>query len=250
MARIGGLKVKVTIQVVLQESGGQLQGDHIGTHGQHLDLRFRQISSFQIASGVHFKQVQIQAHLGKIFFILRRSGCAKADGITEIVDGPISAEVISMEAEGMLKEAEELVKIHKNIVIKIPMCAEGLKAASKMAKKGIKTNVTLIFSAQQALLAARAGATYVSPFVGRLDDVGAHGVELLSEIAEIFALHNIETQIIAASIRTPKDIVLAAQAGCDIATVPFNTLMKSIEHPLTTQGIERFLKDWESVPKK
>ena len=170
--------------------------------------------------------------------------------ITEIVDGPISAEVISMEAEGMLKEAEELVKIHKNIVIKIPMCAEGLKAASKMAKKGIKTNVTLIFSAQQALLAARAGATYVSPFVGRLDDVGAHGVELLSEIAEIFALHNIETQIIAASIRTPKDIVLAAQAGCDIATVPFNTLMKSIEHPLTTQGIERFLKDWESVPKK
>ena len=170
--------------------------------------------------------------------------------ITEIVDGPISAEVISMEAEGMLKEAEELVKIHKNIVIKIPMCAEGLKAASKMAKKGIKTNVTLIFSAQQALLAARAGATYVSPFVGRLDDVGAHGVELLSEIAEIFALHNIETQIIAASIRTPKDIVLAAQAGCDIATVPFNTLMKSIEHPLTTQGIEKFLKDWESVPKK
>ena len=170
--------------------------------------------------------------------------------ITEIVDGPISAEVISMDAEGMLKEADELVKIHENIVIKIPMCAEGLKAASKMAKKGIKTNVTLIFSAQQALLAARAGATYVSPFVGRLDDVGAHGVELLSEIAEIFAIHNIDTQIIAASIRTPKDIVLAAQAGCDIATVPFNTLMKSIEHPLTTQGIERFLKDWESVPKK
>ena len=170
--------------------------------------------------------------------------------ITSIVDGPISAEVISMDAEGMLKEAEELVKIHKNIVIKIPMCAEGLKAASKMAKKGIKTNVTLIFSAQQALLAARAGATYVSPFVGRLDDVGAHGVELLSEIAEIFAIHDIDTQIIAASIRTPKDIVLAAQAGCDIATVPFNTLMKSIEHPLTTQGIERFLKDWESVPKK
>ena len=170
--------------------------------------------------------------------------------ITKIVDGPISAEVISMDAEGMLKEADELVKIHENIVIKIPMCAEGLKAASKMAKKGIKTNVTLIFSAQQALLAARAGATYVSPFVGRLDDVGAHGVELLSEIAEIFAIHDIDTQIIAASIRTPKDIVLAAQAGCDIATVPFNTLMKSIEHPLTTQGIERFLKDWESVPKK
>lgn len=170
--------------------------------------------------------------------------------ITEIVDGPISAEVISMNAEEMVKEADELVKIHKNIVIKIPMCVEGLKACSAMSKKGYKTNVTLIFSAQQALLAARAGATYVSPFVGRLDDVGAHGVELLSEIAEIFAIHNIPTEIIAASIRTPKDIVLAAQAGCDIATVPYNTLMKSIEHPLTTQGIERFLKDWESVPKK
>lgn len=170
--------------------------------------------------------------------------------ITSIVDGPISAEVISMEAEGMLKEAKELVKIHENIVIKIPMCAEGLKACAMMTKLGIKTNVTLIFSAQQALLAARAGATYVSPFVGRLDDVGAHGVELLGEIAEIFSIHSIPTQIIAASIRTPRDIVLAAQAGCDIATVPYNVLMKSIEHPLTTQGIQRFLKDWESVPKK
>lgn len=170
--------------------------------------------------------------------------------ITSIVDGPISAEVISMEAEGMLKEAKELVKIHENIVIKIPMCAEGLKACAMMTKLGIKTNVTLIFSAQQALLAARAGATYVSPFVGRLDDVGAHGAELLGEIAEIFSIHSIPTQIIAASIRTPRDIVLAAQAGCDIATVPYNVLMKSIEHPLTTQGIQRFLKDWESVPKK
>lgn len=170
--------------------------------------------------------------------------------ITSIVDGPISAEVISMEAEGMLKEAKELVKIHENIVIKIPMCAEGLKACAMMTKLGIKTNVTLIFSAQQALLAARAGATYVSPFVGRLDDVGAHGAELLGEIAEIFSIHSIPTQIIAASIRTPQDIVLAAQAGCDIATVPYNVLMKSIEHPLTTQGIQRFLKDWESVPKK
>lgn len=170
--------------------------------------------------------------------------------ITSIVDGPISAEVISMNAEEMLAEAEELVKIHKNIVIKIPMCAEGLKACSAMSKKGIKTNVTLIFSAQQALLAARAGATYVSPFMGRLDDVGAHGEEVVSEIAEIFALHNIETQIIAASIRTTRDVVMAAQAGCDIATVPYPVLMKCIEHPLTTQGIARFLKDWESVPKK
>lgn len=170
--------------------------------------------------------------------------------ITSIVDGPISAEVISMNADGMLEEAKELVKIHKNIVIKIPMCAEGLKAASATSKLGIKTNVTLIFSAQQALLAARAGATYVSPFMGRLDDVGAHGVEVVSEIADIFRIHNIETQIIAASIRTTRDVVMAAEAGCDIATVPYNVLMKCIEHPLTTQGIERFLKDWESVPKK
>ena len=170
--------------------------------------------------------------------------------ITSIVDGPISAEVISMNAEGMLEEARDLVKIHDNIVIKVPMCAEGLKAVSAMTKEGIKTNVTLIFSAQQALLAARAGATYVSPFMGRLDDVGAHGEEVVAQIAEIFQIHGIDTQIIAASIRTPEHIVMAAEAGSDIATVPYPVLMKSIEHPLTKQGIERFLKDWESVPKK
>ena len=167
--------------------------------------------------------------------------------ITEIVDGPISAEVISMNADEMLKEAEELIKIHENIVIKIPMCAEGLKAASKMSKKGIKTNVTLIFSAQQALLAARAGATYVSPFVGRLDDVGAHGVELLSEIAEIFALHNIDTQIIAASIRSANHVTQAALMGADIATVPFGVLKKMVQHPLTDRGLDTFMKDWEKV---
>lgn len=170
--------------------------------------------------------------------------------ITSIVDGPISAEVIDMKAEGMLAEAKELVKIHKNIVIKIPMCAEGLKACAAMTKLGIHTNVTLIFSAAQALLAARAGATYVSPFVGRLDDVGAHGVELIEEIAQIFQIHGIETEIIAASIRTTDDVTDCALAGADIATIPYDVMKKCIGHPLTTQGIERFLKDWESVPKK
>ena len=170
--------------------------------------------------------------------------------ITSIVDGPISAEVIDMKAEGMVAEAKELVKIHKNIVIKIPMCAEGLKACAALTKMGIHTNVTLIFSAAQALLAARAGATYVSPFVGRLDDVGAHGVELIEEIAQMFQIHGIECEIIAASIRTTNDVTACALAGADIATIPYDVMKKCIDHPLTTQGIERFLKDWESVPKK
>ena len=170
--------------------------------------------------------------------------------ITSIVDGPISAEVISLQAEGMVEEAMELVKIHDNIVIKIPMCAEGLKATSILSKKGVHTNVTLVFSAAQALLAARAGATYVSPFVGRLDDVGAHGLELIEEIASVFQIHGIDTEIIAASIRKPQDVTGAALAGAHIATVPYDVMLKCIDHPLTKQGIERFLKDWESVPKK
>ncbi|MBC8545993.1 fructose-6-phosphate aldolase [Clostridiaceae bacterium NSJ-31] len=170
--------------------------------------------------------------------------------ITGIVDGPISAEVISMDADGMVEEAKELIKIHKNIVIKIPMCAQGLKACAALTKMNIKTNVTLIFSAAQALLAARAGATYVSPFVGRLDDVGAHGVELIEEIANIFAVHGIECEIIAASIRKPGDVTACALAGANIATVPYDVMKKCIDHPLTTQGIARFLKDWETVPKK
>ena len=169
--------------------------------------------------------------------------------ITSIVDGPISAEVIDMKAEGMVAEAKELVKIHKNIVIKIPMCAEGLKACAALTKMKIKTNVTLIFSAAQALLAARAGATFVSPFVGRLDDVGAHGIELIEEIAAIFNIHGIKSEIIAASIRKPEDVTACALAGAHISTIPYETMKACINHPLTTQGIERFLKDWESVPK-
>ena len=169
--------------------------------------------------------------------------------ITSIVDGPISAEVISLESSGMVTEARELVKIHKNIIIKIPMCAEGLKAVKILTAEGIRTNVTLIFSAGQALLAARAGASYVSPFLGRLDDIAWEGTELVSEIAEIFNIHGIETEIIAASIRSPLHVVQVAKLGADIATVPYKVIMQMIEHPLTKIGIERFMKDWETVPK-
>ena len=170
--------------------------------------------------------------------------------ITSIVDGPISAEVISLESEKMVEEALELVKIHPNIVIKLPMCLEGLKAVKVLASKGIKTNVTLIFSAAQALLAARAGATYVSPFVGRLDDVGQEGINLISEVAEIFALHGIETEIISASIRNPIHVTSSALAGAHIATVPYKVIEQITKHPLTDAGIAKFLKDWESVPNK
>lgn len=170
--------------------------------------------------------------------------------ITTIVDGPISAEVISLEADGMVKEARPLAALHKNIVIKIPMTGEGLKAVKILTAEGIHTNVTLIFSATQALLAARAGATYVSPFLGRLDDIGATGMTLIEEITEIFDIHGIETEIIAASIRTPIHVIDAARAGCDIATVPSNVIHQMLKHPLTDSGIERFLKDWETVPNK
>ncbi|MDP4118471.1 MAG: fructose-6-phosphate aldolase [Bacillota bacterium] len=166
--------------------------------------------------------------------------------ITTIVDGPISAEVLSLDADGMIKEAMELKqKINnKNLVIKIPMTPEGLKAVKQLSTEKINTNVTLVFSVAQALLAARAGATYVSPFVGRLDDIGETGVMLIKEIAGIFKLHNISTQIIAASIRNPIHAIDAASAGADIATIPYKVLMQMTHHPLTDAGIEKFLKDW------
>lgn len=172
--------------------------------------------------------------------------------ITTIVDGPISAEVISLEADKMIAEATALCeKINsKNLVIKIPMCAEGLKAVKVLTAMGIKTNVTLIFSTAQALLAAAAGASFVSPFVGRLDDIGTEGIDLVADIAKIFKLHGIKTEIIAASIRNTMHVTEAAEAGSDIATVPFKVIKGMISHPLTTSGIERFLKDWESVDKK
>jgi transaldolase len=169
--------------------------------------------------------------------------------ITTIVDGPISAEVIGLEADKMVEEAKELVKIHKNIVIKIPMTPEGLKAVKILSKIDIKTNVTLVFSSSQALLAARAGATYVSPFIGRLDDIGMNGIELVEQIVSIFKLHNITTQIISASIRGPFHVINAAKAGSDIATVPYKVLIQMSKHPLTDIGIQRFLDDWKTVPK-
>lgn len=170
--------------------------------------------------------------------------------ITTIVDGPISAEVVSLDAEGMVKEAMEIASWHPNIVIKIPMTWEGLKAVKELSKNGVKTNVTLIFSPSQALLAAQAGATYVSPFIGRFTDISQDGIALVSDIVDIFTLHDIKTKVIAASIRTPMDVVNAAKAGADIATVPYKVLEQMVKHPLTDIGIQRFLEDWKKVPKK
>lgn len=164
--------------------------------------------------------------------------------IASIVDGPISGEVNSDDAEGMIAEAMEIVKIHENMVVKIPMTAEGLKAVKALSAKGIKTNVTLIFSANQALLAARAGATYVSPFLGRLDDISTNGMDLIRTVAEVFDIHGIDTEIIAASVRHPMHVTDAALAGAHIATVPAKLVYQMLNHPLTDQGIEKFKKDW------
>ena len=169
--------------------------------------------------------------------------------ITSIVDGPISGEVkaTTIKAEDMILEAREIAKIHKNMVVKIPMTVEGLKAVKILSKEGIKTNVTLIFSANQALLAARAGATYVSPFLGRLDDISTDGLELIRTIADIFATHDIDTEIISASVRHPIHVTECALAGADIATVPYSVIEQMTKHPLTEQGIEKFKKDYEAV---
>ena len=168
--------------------------------------------------------------------------------ITQIVDGPISGEVISLEAEKMIEEAREIAKIHPNMVVKIPMTAAGLEAVSVVSKEGIKTNVTLIFSANQALLAARAGATYVSPFLGRLDDINVRGTDLIAEIAEIFQVAgDIDTQIIAASIRNPIHVTDCALAGAHIATVPYKVIEQMTKHPLTDAGIEKFQADYKAV---
>lgn len=170
--------------------------------------------------------------------------------ISSIVDGPISAEVITLEASKMVEEGTTLAQIHPNIVIKIPMCEEGLKATKQLTEKGIKTNVTLIFSAQQALLAARAGATYVSPFIGRLDDIGFNGMSLIEDTAEIFEIHGISTEIIAASVRHPIHVLEAAKAGAHIATIPYSVITQMINHPLTSIGIEKFLADWQGLQSK
>jgi transaldolase len=169
--------------------------------------------------------------------------------IASIVDGPISGEVkaTTVDAEGMIAEGREIAAIHPNMVVKLPMTVEGLKACKQLTKEGIKTNVTLIFTANQALLAARAGATYVSPFLGRLDDISVRGVDLVAEIAEIFAVADIDTQIIAASVRTPIHVTDCALAGADIATVPYSVLVQMTKHPLTDAGIEKFQADYKAV---
>lgn len=169
--------------------------------------------------------------------------------ICSIVDGPISAEVVSLDAEGMVQEALPLAAIHKNVVIKVPMTAEGLKAAHALKKRDIRTNVTLVFSPAQALLAAKAGASFVSPFVGRLDDVGHVGMELIEQIRTIFDNYDFECEIITASVRHPVHVIEAALAGADIATVPYKVLEQCLKHPLTDLGIERFLKDWEKAKR-
>ncbi len=167
--------------------------------------------------------------------------------ITEIVDGPISAEAVSLDADKMLAEAIELSQIHPNIVVKLPITENGLKVTKECSKRGIKTNLTLVFSANQALLAALAGATYVSPFVGRIDDTGHDGIKLIYDIVEIFNNYGIDTQIISASIRHPIHVLESAKAGADIATVPPKVLAQMVKHPLTDIGIEKFLSDWKQV---
>jgi transaldolase len=169
--------------------------------------------------------------------------------ITGIVDGPVSGEVkaTTTDAEGMIKEGREIAAIHPNMVVKIPMTVEGLKATKVLSSEGIKTNVTLVFSAAQTLLAARAGASYVSPFLGRLDDISMPGIHLIEEIMDIFQMHDIKAQIIAASVRNPIHVIDCAKAGADIATVPYNVILQMTKHPLTDQGIEKFQEDYRKV---
>lgn len=199
----------------------------------------RQISSWGVIEGVTTNPSLI-AKEGRDFKEV-------IEEITSIVDGPISAEVISLEAEEMVNEARDLAQISDNIIIKIPMTDEGLKAVKVLSAEGIKTNVTLVFSLSQALLAAKAGATYVSPFIGRLDDIGQDGLGLIREIMLVFENFAIDTEVIAASIRSVNHVNQVAQAGCDIATIPYKVFELMIKHELTDAGIERFLQDWKSL---
>jgi len=170
--------------------------------------------------------------------------------IAAIVDVPISAEAMSLDAEGMIKEGRELAAIHPNINVKLPMCINALKATKVLSDEGIDVNMTLIFSAQQALLAAKAGAKYVSPFVGRLDDIGMYGSEVLSQVVTVLFNYGFETEVIAASIRGPMHVLEAASLGCDIATIPYNVLLQMVSHPKTDEGIQNFIKDYEKSKKK
>lgn len=184
--------------------------------------------------------------------LIARTGRPFKEVILEIcheVSGPVNAEVVSLDAEGMVREGRDLAAMHHNVCVKIPMTTEGLKAVRALTGDGIQTNVTLIFNALQALMAARAGATYVSPFVGRLDDIGQDGMELIAEIRQIFDTYAIKTEIIVASIRHSMHVLQSARLGADISTIPFKVIQQLAQHPLTDKGIQQFLKDWESVPK-
>ena len=199
----------------------------------------REVNELGLLSGVTTNPTLVAREKGVSFH-------ERLKEITSLVSGSVSAEVIALDAEGMIKEGLELAAIAPNITIKVPMTPDGLKACYAFSKKGIKTNVTLIFSANQALLAARAGAAYVSPFLGRLDDIGQNGLDLISTIADIFAVHGIESEIIAASIRNPIHVTEAALRGAHIATIPYKVLMGLFHHPLTDKGIEAFLKEWNA----
>jgi transaldolase len=169
--------------------------------------------------------------------------------ICELVKGPVSAEVVSTDAPGMMKEARELIKVASNIVVKIPLTAEGLKAVRKCSEEGIKTNVTLCFSPMQALLAAKAGAGYISPFVGRLDDISHVGMDLIRQIVTIYKNYGFKTEVLVASVRNPTHLIEAAMCGAHVATIPFSVIQQLVKHPLTESGLKKFLEDWEKVPK-
>jgi transaldolase len=202
----------------------------------------KEIQSLGLLDGVTTNPTLV-AKENKDFVSLLKEICA-------IVNGPVSAEAVSLSANEIVKEARALSGIHKNIVVKIPLVKEGLKAAEGLSKEGVKTNLTLCFSANQALLAAKVGATYVSPFVGRLDDISQSGMNLIRDIKLIYNNYGYKTQIIVASIRNPLHVLEAAKIGADVATIPYDVLLNLIKHPLTDIGVERFLKDWEKVPKR
>jgi len=201
----------------------------------------KEASSMGMVDGVTTNPSLIAKEGGKFEDIIKE--------ICEIVDGPISAEVIALDTAGMIKEARQLAEIHDNIVVKIPMTVDGLKATRQLTEEGIKTNVTLVFSPLQALMAAKAGATYVSPFVGRLDDVSQDGLGLVEQIINIYANYGYETEIIVASVRHPLHVLNSAMMGAHIATIPFNVLAKLAAHPLTDKGIKAFLDDWKKAKK-
>ncbi|MCK4295679.1 MAG: fructose-6-phosphate aldolase [Candidatus Marinimicrobia bacterium] len=203
--------------------------------------QIREAQSWGLLDGVTTNPTLLSREKGNFRDILH--------SICEIVDGPVSGEVVSLDSEGMVKEAKDLATIHENIVVKIPMTLEGLKAIKILSKKEIRTNTTLVFSPLQALLAAKAGTTFVSPFVGRLDDIHNIGMDVVGQIITIYENYGFNTEVIVASIRNPLHIVEAAMMGADICTIPFAVMEKMAKHPLTDRGIERFLEDWKKVEK-